>query len=330
MTNKPPDSQDPSEVPSVQRLQGTTPEQAQRVGTLLFHPHRLQIRNAGAARFEMDTTSSKVGPFTIGTLRYNTPVVVDTPPYESAYHVNVALHGALRTVAGSEQLVINPVRAAVYRPDVKTAFSGWESPCSMLAIKIEREVFEQVVASFLGLEHRPFIDFALPLRIDTGPGAAWYESVKRLFRLAQEPWTQPLVTDVLIEEAIIGLLRAGDHSFQELLSSVPPAPSSSLQRAIELIESVPEEALTLESIAYVAGVSGRALQLSFRKELGVTPMQYLKNVRLERAAQLLRAAGPTGPAVADVARSLGFTHMGRFSADYAARYGELPSATRLG
>ena len=60
----------------------------------------------------------------------------------------------------------------------------------------------------------------------------------------------------------------------------------------------------------------------------MTPMQYLKNVRLDRAAQILRRAGSQGPTVSEIAQSLGFTHMGRFSAAYAARHGELPSETR--
>ncbi|GAB2864291.1 AraC family transcriptional regulator [Yaniella soli] len=276
----------------------------------------------------MATSSLDVGPFTIGTLEYSSPVTIATAPYESFYHVNVALKGAFRTVAGSQQLTANPVRAGVYRPDVDTAISGWESPCLMMAIKINRTDFERISAVFLGLETPVLIDFSLPLRIDQGLGLEWMSSLRRLSRLAHQPWSQPLVTGQLVEEAVIGLLRSGQHSYQDLLNLAPPVPNSSLQRAVDLIESVPEEALTLESIAYVAGVSGRALQLSFRKELGVSPMQYLKACRLDRVAEILLASAPDGPSVADTARRLGFTHMGRFAADYAARHGELPSTTR--
>lgn len=312
----------------VKRFLGNTPERAQQVGAMLFHPHRLQIRSGGSARFEMVTTSLDVGPFTIGTLQYSSPVTIATAPYESFYHVNVALKGSFRTVAGSQQLTANPVRAGVYRPDVDTAISGWESPCLMMAIKIDRTEFERISAAFLGLEAPELIDFSLPLRIDEGQGFEWMSSVRRLSRLAQQPWSQPLVTELLVEEAVIGLLRSGQHSYQDLLTQTPRAPETSLRRAVDLIESVPEEALTLESIAYVAGVSGRALQLSFRKELGVSPMQYLKACRLDCVAEVLRTSAPDGPSVAEVARRFGFTHMGRFSADYATRHGELPSITR--
>ena len=52
----------------------------------------------------------------------------------------------------------------------------------------------------------------------------------------------------------------------------------------------------------------------------------LKDIRLERArAELL--AGGDGVSVTTVAMAWGFTHLGKFSNDYRARFGELPSQT---
>lgn len=318
-----------SSTPGLHPIQSTTPEQAQHVGAMLFHPHQLRIRTAGSVEFSFNTRTTKIGPFTIGTLNYSTPVLVRTPPYSTAYHINAVLHGSLRTAAGTQEVGITPAHAAVYRPDVDTAFSGWNSPCTMLAIKIEREEVERVAGAYLGLDEPAFLDLSLPLRVKEGLGAEFLATVRHLYGLASQSWDQPLVTKLLIEEAIIGLIRAADHSYHHLLEEIPTAPKTSLQRATELIHDAASEALTLGSIAYVAGVSGRALQLAFRKEYGMTPMKYLKNVRLDRAAKALRTAGPQGLTVSEVARGLGFTHMGRFSAAYAARHGELPSETLL-
>jgi AraC-like DNA-binding protein len=41
----------------------------------------------------------------------------------------------------------------------------------------------------------------------------------------------------------------------------------------------------------------------------------------------LRLADPVRTTVADAARAWGFSHLGRFSAAYAARFGEYPSET---
>lgn len=316
-------------VPAARALRGRTPEQAREVGTLLFHPHRLTVLSAGP-RFELAATVSRAGPFTIGTLEYSAPVRVDTGPYESAYQVNVPLTGAFRTSAGTQRLDVGAGRAAVYRPDVATAFSGWESPCTMLAVKIDRHRFERIAAVHLGRDFRGPVDFSLGLKVLEGNGAAWLAAVRRLAAAAcPGSGAGPILIERLIEDAALGLLWAGGHSLRGTLDGTAPSSASSLRRAVELIESAPEEALTLETIALYAGVGGRALQLAFRRELGTTPLQYLKQVRLDRARRALQAADHSEHCVADIARRFGFSHLGRFAADYAKQHGQLPSQTLL-
>ena len=308
------------------RLRGHSPEEAREVGTELYYPHRLRIRGVGA-RFEMRATATKVGPLSIGTLKYTAPVTIETGPYEEAYQVNIALNGSFRTSAGSRATVANRLRGAVYRPDVDTAFSGWDSPCTMFTVKIDRSEFERITAQYLGAEVHSPIDFALPLTVDTGDGAAWLRSVRLLAHLSQSDSAGPLLIDRMVEDVIIGLLWASEHSLHPHLEGASPASASALRRGVELIHAIPEESLTLDTLAQYAGVSGRSLQMSFRRELGRSPMQYLKSVRLDRVAEALRAAEPCASRVAEVAQRFGFTHLGRFASDYAGRHGEKPSET---
>jgi AraC family ethanolamine operon transcriptional activator len=57
-------------------------------------------------------------------------------------------------------------------------------------------------------------------------------------------------------------------------------------------------------------------------------MAYLKQVRLEHARSALQSgAAFTSAGVTQVAFNCGFSHLGRFAADYRAQFGELPSAT---
>jgi transcriptional regulator GlxA family with amidase domain len=55
-------------------------------------------------------------------------------------------------------------------------------------------------------------------------------------------------------------------------------------------------------------------------------MAYLRDLRLRRAHEDLRAADPSATTVAAIARRWGFAHMGRFAQDYQAAYGQTPSA----
>ena len=68
------------------------------------------------------------------------------------------------------------------------------------------------------------------------------------------------------------------------------------------------------------------MQIAFRRQLDTTPMAYLRRVRLDRAHEQLRAADPgQGTTVTTVATRWGFASPSRFTADYRAAYGELPS-----
>src|SRR5262249_26842763 len=90
-----------------------------------------------------------------------------------------------------------------------------------------------------------------------------------------------------------------------------------LRRAGAYIESSAEKDMGLVEIATAAGVSVRAVQLSFRRHLDDTPLGYLRRVRLDRAHSELREADPTcGDTVVAIARRWGFINPGRFAAAY--------------
>ena len=80
----------------------------------------------------------------------------------------------------------------------------------------------------------------------------------------------------------------------------------------------------LADVARAAGVGARALARGFERQLGVSPMRYLQQCRLERArADLLDARA----SVTETALRWGFGNLGDFAARYRERYGEKPSET---
>ncbi len=69
------------------------------------------------------------------------------------------------------------------------------------------------------------------------------------------------------------------------------------------------------------------MQDAFQRTVQVTPLAYLRSVRLERVREELLGAAGDGATVSGIARRWGFAHLGRFAALYADRFGEAPSAT---
>jgi AraC-like DNA-binding protein len=86
------------------------------------------------------------------------------------------------------------------------------------------------------------------------------------------------------------------------------------------------ESVSMGELARFTGVSPRTLHEGFRKHRGYSPMQFLREQRMQRVRQQLSDA-PGGTSVTEVALNWGFSHLGRFSLYYAKRFGEKPSVT---
>jgi AraC-like DNA-binding protein len=80
-------------------------------------------------------------------------------------------------------------------------------------------------------------------------------------------------------------------------------------------------------IALAASTTTRSLQEAFRHRFDMTPMQFLRRLRLRLAREQLLNGHDLGLTVHDVALRWGFSHSGRFAQQYLAEFGEHPSQT---
>lgn len=90
---------------------------------------------------------------------------------------------------------------------------------------------------------------------------------------------------------------------------------------------VAEEPPTIVDICRAVGVSERTLQYAFCAYAGMSPMAYLRRVRLNRVRTMLQRSSPRDTTVTAVALRFGFFHFGRFSQDYKRFFHETPSVT---
>jgi AraC-like DNA-binding protein len=105
------------------------------------------------------------------------------------------------------------------------------------------------------------------------------------------------------------------------------AHSETLRRAVAFIDEHAHIDITVADIAAAASVTPRAVQLVFRRHLDQSPLQYLRQIRLERAHQDLAAADPSRASVTTVAYRWGFASSSRFANYYRQAYGVAPSHT---
>lgn len=99
-----------------------------------------------------------------------------------------------------------------------------------------------------------------------------------------------------------------------------------VSRARGFVREHPDEPISVPQLCAVTGVSRRALQYAFDHVLHVSPVTYVRAVRLNHVRAAL-VAGST-ESIGDLAARWGFWHLSRFAAEYRELFGELPSATR--
>lgn len=305
------------------------PDEAREVGTRIYHRHDVTVLG-NAAHFAMSLDAASLGPMTVGWLTYDTEVRIASA-HEGFYEVNVPTAGALLTRTRGKELLAGPQTATVYLPDLDATFGGWAVPEPMLALRIARRAVEHELEQLL---ERPIpgpVDFSLSMDVGHGRGAQWWALLRSLADdLTDEDCLarQPMVAAPFVHSLITGLLLSADHPFRDELDAPAPAAGLSTVRAArEFIDTHAADALTVADIARAAGVGVRGLQQSFQRTLGVSPMQYLRDVRLRHAHRLLLAAEPDTITVGAAARTWGFAHQGRFAVEYRSRYGVAPSET---
>jgi AraC-like DNA-binding protein len=91
-----------------------------------------------------------------------------------------------------------------------------------------------------------------------------------------------------------------------------------------------DDDIGLDEICRGIGCHRRTLLNYFNKLYGMSPIRYLKILRLNRAQTALRESDPLRISIFDVAADHGFWHMGHFSSDYRYLFGETPSETLHG
>jgi AraC family transcriptional regulator, ethanolamine operon transcriptional activator len=99
--------------------------------------------------------------------------------------------------------------------------------------------------------------------------------------------------------------------------------------ALDYVHEKFSEPLRLAELCRRANVKVRSLEYGFREVKGLTPIAYIRSLRLNAVRRALQRdeAGPAR-SITEIAMDSGFWHLGQFASDYRQFFGETPSQTR--
>ena len=136
------------------------------------------------------------------------------------------------------------------------------------------------------------------------------------------------LTRALMTQCIVYLLRYLTEQADGRLPWLPGLEDPNLALAVDAIFRNPEAAHTVDSLADVAIMSRSVFAQRFRSTFGSTPINFVHQIRLRRAADLLRHSSEAS--IEQVAHRVGFSSRSHFSQIFKQHFGVSPAAFREG
>jgi AraC-like DNA-binding protein len=295
----------------------------------MYYPARVETLRPHAKLRGSFLCGARLTHLTVGFVRFGAETSID-PGRKGSYHVNVPLAGRVESVCGHRHAVASRSTGAVFTPELPTLLPHWAEDATQLCIKIRRSSLESELSALLGRPIHSAVDFDLGYPLTTPAARSWLSTLGLLLTELGRPeglaGTSALYREQLERLVISGLLLSQRNEFtDELAGPVRSLRPRTVARVIALIEEHPEAPYTIGDLARHAGVSARRLQQGFREHVGMTPTEFLRRTRLERAHRDLLYGEDS---VTDIALHWGFPHLSRFAHAYRRQYGVPPSEAR--
>ncbi|MCZ2496071.1 helix-turn-helix domain-containing protein [Xylophilus sp. Kf1] len=273
------------------------------------------------------------------TLRYGAEVEVRPRPFDDFVLVHMSLRGAAEIESDGRRIHIPEGRTALIAPR-KDIRMWWQQGSEQFILKVPHSLLGRrgqvpvLPAAALMPTHceahwrlmMQSMVLTTALQNGSPAHAAWvdhFEQNVALFLRTQHGFdaAPPALEGAGCTDA---LASAGD-----VAGGTPEGHEAGTgSRRVEAMERYMVQRLAapiaLADLARAAGVGVRTLGVLCQRHRGTSPMDLLRGMRLDAArARLLAGAGN----VTETALEFGFGHLGRFSAYYRDRFGELPRET---
>lgn len=290
-----------------------------------FCSHNLQLRS-GQRKILTNMKRKVFASSALVYLDYGSPVIIEPGVMNDFYIFQFQLAGEAQVFSDGRRHLATPLSASVLNP-VHYIRLVTEENCRFLSLKLDRLKVEESLSRMLGDHISQPLIFDIALDMTSASGQALMRNI--LFCFQELEMTSLIQGNPEImeryEEMLIALvLHSQHHNYSHILDKTTSKPMPRhIKRAISFMADNIEHKVSLDDVATFAGVTVRSLSNGFREFQNKSPMAFLAEIRLEKAHQMLVKLS-ANESVTAVALQCGFTHLGRFSASYKAKFGCSP------
>lgn len=313
----------------IQILRSNDLDETRSLVASIFCEHGLSIKRNKPINYTHDHL--EIGAISLSYMGYGTDVAVTPGKLGSFYLVQLPVAGHDRISINGHEYESDKNLATVHSAQ-EPLNMNWSHDCQKLVVKINKESLERHASNIFGRTVANPLRFSSVMDLQKSAGVAWSSSVHSLYlEIQRSPrlFDSALIRSQFEQNLMTTLLTWHSHEFSDHLhDDNPTILPGHLKRAVDYMQAYPQRVITMETLSEITGVHGRTLFYGFSKFLGISPMRYLRDVRLERVHQDL--LDPSQPrSVTDIATHWGFYQLGRMAQIYKARYGESPRDTLL-
>lgn len=275
------------------------------------------------------------GNLAVFDIRYGRQIAVEFEHYEAGDLLGfvMANEGKGRVLLDREEFGISQGAGVMITSGPRETLHYAED-CETRVLLMNRAKIAECCAKLLNWGIEKPVEFQTHFSLESALGQSWLRLSRYVASELQEPQSMlrflPAAQQQLEQTLMTTLLLAHRHTYTDaLLQPQSAAAPFYVKRAEAYVEANFSKPLSLADIAAQAGVSARSLQNGFQNFRGVTPMAFLRSVRLQHAHQALLVADPAEARVMEIALACGFGHMGEFGALYKRTFGETPKQTLM-
>ncbi|WP_264214337.1 AraC family transcriptional regulator [Leisingera thetidis] len=292
-------------------------------------PHQLEIYHQKELAFSYAGNAVPSANISFGYLEYGTQVSVEMGAGIEHYTVNLPLTGHQTVSHGQRKIASNPQHGILLSPKMQLQIDIDHEYRSIFVV-INRGMIELALSRLIGRRTQQPLVFDIDMPMQVAATASWWRMTEHYlnemsiegsilsFKNAAKELELSMVRALLVHQKN----NYSDEISCNLFEFMPPY----MQRAVRHIEDFYQDEIPLDRLRNVAGVSADKLCAGFREYSGTTPIGYIKKTRLMKAREQLMT-DTAGKGVSTIAFDVGFNHLGRFSVDYRAMFGESPSET---
>lgn len=145
---------------------------------------------------------------------------------------------------------------------------------------------------------------------------AFTEALLRLLQIVDSPSDIAALGDARLRELYYAVLKGDAGNAVRRAFGV----RNEIARAIKYLSSHLEESVTIEQIAAQAGMSRAVFHRKFKQATAMSPIQFMKSMRLNTAAMKIAE----GTNVNEAAAGVGYLSSSQFSREFKRMYGQSP------